>query len=87
MARSSRPYQSKFNEVGPNQTKMPFIIPLGEMRQYFEGRIICENERCNNNDWCNFTYMLPRDGKVLVQCKACNRTFFKPITPNHNVTD
>lgn len=66
---------------------MLFIIPLDEVRPYFEGRVICENERCDNSDWSNFTYMLPRDAKVLVQCKSCNRTFFKAIEPNQNVTD
>lgn len=65
---------------------MHFIIPLDEMRQHFEGRIICENERCNNSDWSTLTYMLPRDGKVLVQCKCCNRTFFLLIEPNQNET-
>jgi hypothetical protein len=63
---------------------MHFIIPLDEMRQHFEGRIICENERCKNSDWSSFTYMLPRDGKVLVQCKCCNRTFFKSMELNQN---
>ena len=61
---------------------MPFIIPLDEMRQHFEGRIICV--RCGNNDWSTFTYMLPRDGRVLVQCTQCNRTFFKPIELTQN---
>jgi len=61
---------------------MPFIILLDEVRSYFEGRIKCE--RCPNSDWYNFTYMLPRDGRVLVQCKLCNRTFFKPMEPGQN---
>ena len=63
---------------------MSFIIPFDEMRLHFEGRIICENDRCDNSDWANFRYMLPRDGKVLVQCRICNRTFFKPIDANQN---
>jgi hypothetical protein len=28
--------------------------------------------------------MLPHDGKVLVQCKGCNRTFFKAVQPARN---
>lgn len=74
---------------------MRFIIPLDEMRLHFEGRIICENERCKNcdnercknSDWSRFTYMFPRDGKVLVQCKCCNRTFFRLIEPNQYDTN
>ena len=58
---------------------MFFIIPLDEMRLHFEGRIVCENERCDNSEWSSFTYLLPRDGKVLVQCKSCKRTFFRTI--------
>jgi hypothetical protein len=65
---------------------MPFILPLDEMRQHFEGRINCENESCDNSDWSRFTYMLPRDGRVLVQCTRCNRTFFKPIEMKQNDT-
>jgi hypothetical protein len=66
---------------------MPFTIALDEVRPHFEGRIICENERCDNSDWSNFTYMLPHDGKVLVQCKSCNRTFFKAVGPADNDRD
>lgn len=58
---------------------MRFTVPPDEMRQYFEGRIDCESESCDNSDWSKFTYMLPHDGRVLVQCTRCNRTFFKPI--------
>lgn len=65
---------------------MSFIIPLDEMRPHFEGRIICESDRCDNSDWASFKYMLPRDGKVLVQCIICNRTFFKPIELTQNGT-
>ena len=61
---------------------MPFIIPLDKMRQHFEGRIICG--RCGNSDYSKFTYMLPRDGRVLVQCTHCNLTFFKSMELNQN---
>ena len=47
---------------------------------------MCENQRCDNSDWSNFTYMVPRDGKVLVQCKSCNRTFFKLIESKQHDT-
>ena len=63
---------------------MLFIIPLDEMREHFEGRITCERDVCRNSDWSMFTYMLPRDGRVLIQCKHCNRTFFKSMEPNQN---
>jgi transcriptional regulator with XRE-family HTH domain len=55
---------------------------LDEMRQQFEGRIVCE--RCGNRDWSKFTYLPPMDGRVLVQCSQCGLTFFKLMEPNHN---
>jgi hypothetical protein len=58
------------------------IAQTDEMSQHFRGRIICG--RCGNNDSIKFTYMLPMDGRVLVQCSHCNLTFFKPIEPIQN---
>src|SRR5215204_823665 len=55
---------------------------LDEMRRQFKGRIICG--RCGNSDSTKFTYMLPMDGRVLVQCSHCNLTFFKSIEPSQN---
>ena len=46
-----------------------------EMRQQFQGRIMCG--RCGNRDSTQFTYMLPMDGRVLVQCSHCGLTFFE----------
>ena len=56
--------------------------PTDEMQQQFEGRIICG--RCGNSDWAKFTYMLPMDSRVLVQCLHCNLTFFKSMEPSQN---
>ena len=57
--------------------------PPDEMCQQFKGRIICG--RCGNGDWTKFTYMLPVDGRVLVQCSYCGLTFFKSMElPNKN---
>ena len=58
------------------------IVPSDEMRQ-FEDNIICG--RCGNSDWTKFTYMLPMNGQVLVQCTLCYRMVFKPMDhPSHN---
>jgi ribosomal protein S27AE len=51
--------------------------PPDDMCQQFKGRIICG--RCGNSDWSKFTYMLPLDGRVLVQCSHCGLTFFKSM--------
>jgi transcription elongation factor Elf1 len=56
--------------------------PLDEMCQQFKGRIICG--RCGNSDWSKFTYMLPMDDRVLVQCSNCGLTFFKSIEDTEN---
>lgn len=56
--------------------------PLDEMCQQFKGQIICG--RCGNSDWTKFTYMLPRDGRLLVQCTDCGLTFFKSIEDSQN---
>jgi len=56
--------------------------PSDEMCQQFKGRIICG--RCGNSDWTKFTYMLPLDGRVLVQCSHCGLTFFKSMAPSQN---
>jgi len=53
--------------------------PADEMSQHFKGRIICG--RCGNSDSTKFTYMLPRDGRVLVQCSHCGLTFFESMEP------
>ena len=50
-----------------------------EMSKHFMGRIICG--RCGNSDSTKFTYLLPRDGRVLVQCSHCGLTFFKAMEP------
>ena len=54
------------------------IAPPDEMQQ-FKGRIICG--RCGNSDWTKFTYMMPMDSRVLVQCSHCGLTFFESIEP------
>lgn len=51
--------------------------PTDEMFQHFKGRIMCG--RCGNGDSTKFTYMLPRDGRVLVQCSHCGLTFFEAM--------
>jgi ribosomal protein S27AE len=51
------------------------------MRQ-FDGRIICG--RCGNKDWTKFTYMMPMDGRVMVQCSQCGLTFFESMDPSQN---
>ena len=53
-----------------------------EMRQLFKDRIMCG--RCGNSDWSKFTYMLPMDSRVLVQCSNCGLTFFKSIEDSQN---
>ena len=53
-----------------------------EMRQQFKGRIICG--RCGNSDWTKFSYMLPMDGRVLVQCSHCGLTVFQSMEPGQN---
>ena len=56
--------------------------PPDEMGQQFKGRIICG--RCGNSDWSKFTYVLPIDGRVLVQCSHCGLTFFESIEDSQN---
>lgn len=58
--------------------------PSDQMCQQFKGRIICG--RCGNNDWTKFTYILPMDGRVLVQCSHCYQMVFKSMAPNQNDT-
>jgi len=60
------------------------IAPHEEMCQQFKGRIICG--RCGNSDSIKFTYMLPMDGRVLVQCSHCGLTFFEAMEPSRNDT-
>lgn len=48
-----------------------------EMWQQFKDRIMCG--RCGNRDSTKFTYMLPMDGRVLVQCSHCGLTFFEAM--------
>jgi hypothetical protein len=55
-----------------------------EMYQQFQGRIMCG--RCGNSDSTKFTYMLPMDGRVLVQCSHCGLTFFEAMEPSQNDT-
>src|ERR1041385_3464319 len=55
-----------------------------EMCEQFKGRIICG--RCGNSEWTAFMYMLPMDGRGLVQCLHCGLTFFKSIEPSQNNT-
>jgi len=54
------------------------VAPPDEMQQ-FKGRIICG--RCGNSDWTKFTYMMPMNGRVLVQCSHCGLTFFEAMEP------
>ena len=56
--------------------------PPDEMRRQFKDRVICG--RCGNSDWSKFTYMLPMDSRVLVQCSNCGLTFFKSIEVSQN---
>jgi hypothetical protein len=64
------------------EKRQTFTVSLDEMRQHFERRIICG--RCGNGDWTKFTYQLPRDGRVLVQCTQCYLMEFKSMEPNQN---
>lgn len=57
----------------------PLTAPPDEICQQFKGQIICG--RCGNSDWTKFMYMLPLDGRVLVQCSYCGLTFFKEMEP------
>jgi transcription elongation factor Elf1 len=57
-------------------------VPHEEMCQQFKGRIICG--RCGNSDSTKFTYILPMDGRVLVQCSHCGLTFFESIEDSQN---
>lgn len=61
---------------------MQLTAPLDDMRQRFEGRIHCG--RCGNMDWTKFTYLLPMDGRVMVQCSHCGLTFFESMEPSQN---
>ena len=48
----------------------------------FEGRIICG--RCGNSDWTKFMYLLPMEGRVLVQCSYCYQMVFKQMDASQN---
>jgi len=55
---------------------------MDEMCQQFQGRIMCG--RCGNRDSTKFTYMLPMNGRVLVQCSHCGLTFFESSEDSQN---